>query len=78
MIAWFGMIASSGFNPHSGHVVASLDTTLYDDYLCLVVSNKQQISAWWFRTSSKFIGQEFKEFTGTLDHWNLLCRCGFL
>ena len=23
--------------------VASLDNTLYDDYLCLVVSNKQQI-----------------------------------
>ena len=36
------------------------------------------ISAWWFRTSSKFNGREFKEFTGTLDHWNLLCRCGFL
>jgi len=25
------------------HVVASLDKALYDDYLCLVVSNKQQI-----------------------------------
>ena len=34
---------SSGFNPHSGHVVASLDETLYDDYLCFAASNKQQI-----------------------------------
>jgi len=25
------------------HVVASLDKVLYDDYLCLVASNKQQI-----------------------------------
>jgi len=25
------------------HVVASLDKALYDDYLCLVGSNKQQI-----------------------------------
>jgi len=25
------------------HVVASLDKALYDDYLCLVASNKQQI-----------------------------------
>ena len=31
------------FNPHPGHVVASLDKTLYDNYLCLVASNKQQI-----------------------------------
>ena len=36
-------IAWSGFNPHSGHVVASLDKTFYDDYLCLVALNKQQI-----------------------------------
>jgi len=26
-----------------GHVVAPLDKTFYDDYLCLVASNKQQI-----------------------------------
>ena len=31
------------FNPHPGHVVASLDKMLYEDYLCLVVLNKQQI-----------------------------------
>ena len=31
------------FHPHPGHVVASLDKTLYDNYLCLVASNKQQI-----------------------------------
>ena len=32
----------SGFNLHPGHVIASLDKTLYDDYLCLVALNKQQ------------------------------------
>ena len=37
MIAWFE------FNPHTGHVVASLDKTLYDDYISLVALNKQQI-----------------------------------
>ena len=37
------LIEWSGFNPHPGHVVAFLDKTLYDDYLCLVASNKQQI-----------------------------------
>ena len=41
------LIVRSGFNPHPGHVVASLDKTLYDDYLCLVASNKQQIQ--WTR-----------------------------
>ena len=35
--AWFG------FNPRPGHVVASLDKTFYDDYLCLMASNKPQI-----------------------------------
>ena len=29
-----------GFNPHPGHIVASLDKTLYDGYLCLVALNK--------------------------------------
>ena len=37
------LIEWSWFNPHPGHVVASLDRTLYNDYLCLVASNKQQI-----------------------------------
>ena len=37
------LIEWSGFNPHPSHAVASLDKTLYDDYLCLVASNKQQI-----------------------------------
>ena len=37
------LIAWSGLNPHPGHVVASLDNTLYNDYLCLMTSNKQQI-----------------------------------
>jgi len=26
-----------------GHIIASLDKTLYDDYLCFVASNKKQI-----------------------------------
>ena len=41
------LIAWSGFNLHPGHVVASLDKMLYDDYLC-----------WWLRTSSKFKREE--------------------
>jgi len=41
------LIAWSWFNLHSGHIVASLHKTLYDDYLCLVASNKQQIQ--WTR-----------------------------
>jgi len=30
-------------SPSSRRAIASLYTTLYDDYLCLVASNKQQI-----------------------------------
>ena len=41
LIAWFGL------NHHPGHVVASLDNTLYDDYLCLVALNNGQIQ--WTR-----------------------------
>ena len=37
------LIASSRYNSHPDQVVASLDDTLYDNYLCLVASNKQQI-----------------------------------
>ena len=44
------LIALSGFNPFPGHVDVSLDKTLYDDYFCLVASNKH-----------KFSKQEFKE-----------------
>ena len=36
------LIARSKF-PHPGHVVASLDKAFYDDYLCMVASNKQQL-----------------------------------
>ena len=36
------------FNSYPGHVVAYLDKMLYEDYLCLVVLNKQQIQ--WTRT----------------------------
>ena len=32
-----------GSTPHPGHAAASLNKMLYDDYLCLVASNKQQI-----------------------------------
>ena len=37
------LIAWSGFNSHPDHVVASLDKGLYDDYFCLVSSNKRKI-----------------------------------
>ena len=37
------LIARSKFNPHPGHVFASLEKAFYDDYLCTVASNKQQI-----------------------------------
>ena len=37
------LIARSWLNLHLSHVVASLDKTLCDDYLCLVASNKKQI-----------------------------------
>ena len=37
------LIARTGFNPQPDHVVASLDKTLYDDHLRLVVLNTQQI-----------------------------------
>ena len=30
-------------NLYPGHTFASLDKTFYDDYLCLVALNKQQI-----------------------------------
>ena len=40
----FCTIAHVEFDPHSGHVVASLDKTLYDDYLALVASLKQRFS----------------------------------
>ena len=36
-----------GFNPNPDHAVAFLDKTLFDDYLCLVALNKQQIQ--WTR-----------------------------
>ena len=61
------LIAWCGFNPHPGHIVASMDKTLYDDYLCLVASNQQQIQR-----------QKIAEIYGTLEHWKLLSRCGFL
>ena len=35
-------IARSMFNPHPGHVIASLDKAFCDNYLCVLASNKQQ------------------------------------
>ena len=35
--------ARPGFNPHYGHVVESLYHKFYNDYLCLMASNKQKI-----------------------------------
>ena len=41
-------------NPHPGYVVALLDKTLlYDDYLCLVASNKHQIQCTRIQRKSK-------------------------
>ena len=45
-IMW-ALMARSGCNPHAGYVVESLDKMLYDDCLCLVTPNKQQIQ--WTR-----------------------------
>ena len=50
------LIAQSGSNPLPGQVVASLDKTLCDDYLCLEASNKQQIN-----------GQEFLEIRKNIE-----------
>jgi len=44
-----------------------LDKTLYDDYLCLLASNKQQIQ--W---------SEVKETTGKLGNGQPLSGCGFI
>ena len=55
------LIAWSGFNLHPGHNVVSLDKTVYDDYLCLVVSNNQQI----------YVGRS-QMLTGRLDGGELL------
>ena len=45
------------FNPLPGNVVATLDNTLYDDYLCLVASNKQQIYVGRSQTSTVKLGK---------------------
>ena len=52
------LIAWLEFNPHHGHVVASLNKTLYDDYLCLVALNKQQIQCQEFEEIHKNIGSQ--------------------
>ena len=57
--------ARPGFNPHNGHVVESLYQTLYNDYLCLVASNKQQI-------------QLAKIQRNPSEHWKLLSRQKFV
>ena len=49
------LIAGAGFTVHPGYVVASLDKTLYNDYLCLMASNKKQTC-----------GQELKEILGIM------------
>ena len=50
------LIERSRFNPHPGHVVASLDKTLYNNYFFMMASNKQQIQ--WARIS-----------TNLQEHW---------
>ena len=59
------LIARSKFHPHPGHAVASLDKAFYDDYLCMVALNKQQIQRAIIRKNSQ-------------EHWKLLSRCGFV
>ena len=59
------LIARSKFYPHPGHVVASVDKAFYDDYVCTVASNKQQIQWAIIRKNSP-------------EHWKLLSRCGFV
>jgi len=49
------------------HVVESLDKALYDDYLCLVASNKQQIK--W---------KEVKKLPKNSKLDNSLSGCGFV
>ena len=61
------LIEWSGFNPHPVHVVASLDKTLYDDYLLLG----------GFEQAAKAVDKNSKKSTGTLNH-RKLSRCGFL
>ena len=56
-------LARSGFNSHPGYVVASLNEALYDDYLCLVASNKQQ-----------FTWEEVKRQPENLENGELLSR----
>ena len=49
------LIAKFGFNQHPALNVASLDKTVYDDYLCLVAANKLQIH--WRRTRRSLLGK---------------------
>ena len=42
-------------NSYDGHVVTSLDKALYDDYLCVVTLNKQQIYVGISQTELNFI-----------------------
>ena len=53
---------------HPGHVVASLDKTLYDNYLCLVALNKP----------ANLRGKKSKRQQESLENGQLLCRCGFV
>ena len=48
-------------NPHPGHVVASLDKTPYDNYLCVAASNKQQICVGRSQSESLEYGQHLSE-----------------
>ena len=62
------LIEWSGFNLHPAHVFAFLEKTFYDDYLCLVASNKLQIQ--WTRIWRN--PQELQS-----SYWKLLSRCRF-
>ena len=47
----------SEFNPHPNCVVAPLNKAVYDDYLCLVASNKQQTYDERSQTSTGKLGK---------------------
>ena len=73
------LIAYSKFNPHPGHVVASLDKTLQNNYLCLVASNKQQIQWTSIQRNPRehWINGKYKQVRISprtkLSHWNEKC-----
>ena len=63
------LIAWSGFNPHPGHVVASLDKTFVLRRLFLLSC---------FEQAADSVDKNPKKFTRTFDQWKRQSRCAFL